>query len=320
MSRLPARMVGAALLLLSTSLFAGEISVSCTAPTENTDGSPLSLDTIELEYGTESGVYTDSVDIGSDCQHLITLPDGATYYFVARARDTDGLYSVYSNEATAFLPGELPGQIVNLQVTWQESQEPVTPGITGTAQVVSALPVSVTIPTGTNAVYVFWQYWPASTGLGLGSVTLSGNAPDEVYENSASSGNDASNGVAAFYSPSSGDLEISWDNNPSGGPIVQVVFMQGAGPWRDAQGQTSTTQLGAVSVNLTTEPGDFVVKFDGRDGSPPALSSGWQNDNTGTNGGQGGRTSNIVATGASQVASSESEFYSGVVAIVVPGS
>ena len=52
-----------------------------------------------LHYGTTSGNYTGSSDVGNVTQYTITnLQDGVTYYFAATAYDTAGNVSSYSSE------------------------------------------------------------------------------------------------------------------------------------------------------------------------------------------------------------------------------
>ena len=58
-----------------------------------------------LHYGTASGVYTNSVNVGNQLTATIPdLQDSATYYFVVTARDANGLESVPSNEISYEVP------------------------------------------------------------------------------------------------------------------------------------------------------------------------------------------------------------------------
>src|SRR5262249_7514014 len=50
-----------------------------------------------LSYGTASGVYTTTIDVGNVTTYQVTLAPG-TYYFALQAYDTGGLTSAYSNE------------------------------------------------------------------------------------------------------------------------------------------------------------------------------------------------------------------------------
>jgi hypothetical protein len=53
-----------------------------------------------VHFGTASGVYSSSVDVGSQTRHIFeSLTDGVTYYFVVRAYNAAGDVSPPSNEA-----------------------------------------------------------------------------------------------------------------------------------------------------------------------------------------------------------------------------
>jgi hypothetical protein len=78
----------------------GSATLSWAAPTTNTDGTPLTnLAGYKIYYGTSSGNYTLSQDIGNITSYTINnLPSG-TYYFAVTSYDSSGMQSVYSNEA-----------------------------------------------------------------------------------------------------------------------------------------------------------------------------------------------------------------------------
>lgn len=61
-------------------------------------------------YGTASGVYTQSFEVGPTVTtvEVPDLPDGATYYFAVRAYNTSGLQSPLSNEASVYLSPKPP--------------------------------------------------------------------------------------------------------------------------------------------------------------------------------------------------------------------
>ncbi|HEX7080395.1 MAG TPA: putative Ig domain-containing protein [Gammaproteobacteria bacterium] len=81
----------------------GAATLSWTAPTERTDGSPLTdLAGYRVYWGTESGNYTESVEVMSPgvTTHVVENLGPGTYYFVMTAVDSNGLESEYSNEAS----------------------------------------------------------------------------------------------------------------------------------------------------------------------------------------------------------------------------
>ena len=54
----------------------------------------------KLYYGTSSGVYDTSVDVGDVIQYTVTGLANGTYYFVTTYYDGNGLESGYSNEVS----------------------------------------------------------------------------------------------------------------------------------------------------------------------------------------------------------------------------
>ena len=52
----------------------------------------------KLSYGTSSGNYTTTVDVGNVTSYSLPLVTGQTYYFVVQAYNTAGLVSAYSSE------------------------------------------------------------------------------------------------------------------------------------------------------------------------------------------------------------------------------
>jgi hypothetical protein len=64
-----------------------------------------------LSYGTQSGTYTTTIDVGEVTSFSFSLAAGQTYFVVLQAYDTDGEISDYSNEVICGV-----------------SSEPVTPG------------------------------------------------------------------------------------------------------------------------------------------------------------------------------------------------
>jgi len=80
----------------------GAMTLSWTAPTENTDGSPLiDLTGYKLYYGTSAGNYTKQVRIDnpSISTYLIENLLPKTYYVVATSFNAAGIESSYSNVA-----------------------------------------------------------------------------------------------------------------------------------------------------------------------------------------------------------------------------
>jgi hypothetical protein len=177
---------------------------------------------------------------------------------------------------------------------------------------------SITIPTDATAVYMFWTYFSGVGGLS--SVTLNSNNPDETHELEGTGSLNAT-GVTAWYNPATGSqtLDPAWDLSPSTGAVCTVYYVKDGDTtgWRDVDSDANTGST-AVSVTLTTETDDLVIKFDAKDTtSVPGNTAGWTSDTTDDNGGMAARAAHISATGSTQVCPSENENFSSVVAISI---
>jgi uncharacterized protein YfaP (DUF2135 family) len=79
------------------------------APSSNTDGSPATdLAGYKIYYGTVSGNYTASIDVGNSTSIPLTtlsssVPVSGLYYIAVTVYDTAGNESAYSNEISKSL-------------------------------------------------------------------------------------------------------------------------------------------------------------------------------------------------------------------------
>ena len=106
-----------ALLLMSLSTFAAPVTLTCTLPTLNEDGTPLTdLAGIRFYDAVASGGPYVLVADNPDCTATLDKPPG-TWYFVATAYNTAGIESVYSGEASKVVPPSAPASPTNLVVT-----------------------------------------------------------------------------------------------------------------------------------------------------------------------------------------------------------
>jgi len=79
--------------------YAGQVSLSWTAPTTNTNGTPLTdLAGYKIYYGTSSGNYSQNIDVGNVTTYTLSNLAAGSYYFAATAYDTAGNQSAFSNE------------------------------------------------------------------------------------------------------------------------------------------------------------------------------------------------------------------------------
>src|SRR5271169_6560987 len=85
---------------------AGSATLAWTAPTTNTDGTPLTdLAGYKVYYGTASGNYTQNTDVGNVTTYSVPNLNGGTYYFALTAYDTEGMQSTYSTQVSKTIPG-----------------------------------------------------------------------------------------------------------------------------------------------------------------------------------------------------------------------
>ena len=86
-----------------TQVALGSATLSWTAPTQNTDGSPLTnLAAYMIYYGTASGSYDSEIRIDNPGVTSFVVEDLVpdTYFFVATAVNGEGVESAFSNEAS----------------------------------------------------------------------------------------------------------------------------------------------------------------------------------------------------------------------------
>ena len=63
-----------------------------------------------LYWGTQSGTYSGSINVGNNTQHQVNgLADNTRYYFVVKAYNTAGMFSSSSAEVSGTTPGATPG-------------------------------------------------------------------------------------------------------------------------------------------------------------------------------------------------------------------
>jgi hypothetical protein len=80
----------------------GSATLSWTAPSEKTDGTPVDLSGYKIYWGTSSRSYSNSATLNSPgfSSYVVDELTPATWYFAVTAVDGQGLESDYSNEAT----------------------------------------------------------------------------------------------------------------------------------------------------------------------------------------------------------------------------
>ena len=83
-------------------VFAGSATLTWDPPTTNVDQTPLTdLAGYKVYYGTTSGTYSSTIDIGNVINYTVSsLAENTTYYFAVTAYDTLANESSYSNEVS----------------------------------------------------------------------------------------------------------------------------------------------------------------------------------------------------------------------------
>jgi IPT/TIG domain len=168
-----------------------------------------------LSYGTQSGSYTTSVDVGNVTSWQLNLSAGFRYYFVVQAKNTIGLISPRSVEVFADVFGPAP-VIISLAPTSGSVGTPVT--ITGTN--FGATPGTSTVRfNGTAATPTSWS----TTSIGVPVPTGATTGPVVVTV-----GGTASNGPAFQVTAPSG-LPAPWISQDIGGPALAGSATYAAG-------------------------------------------------------------------------------------------
>ena len=212
------------------------------------DPSPgANIEGYRLSYGTTSGQYTVTIDVGNVTTFEFLEPDPFVKYFLAvRSYDTDGLVSPYSNEISTTPP---------LRVTGISSSH-TSPQVTGTSITFSAITTGGTAP----AQFKWWilngattqvgQEWSTNTSFTWTPSTAGSYTIQTWARNAGSTADAPANPEAALGMP----IVINASSNAA--PTVS------AGPDRTITLPSIASLQGSASD-------------DGRPSPPGALTLGW---------------------------------------------
>ena len=90
------------LLALGSPLYAGEVTLAWDPNTEP------DLAGYIVHYGSQSGIYSNRIDVGNRTSWAVTgLADGRTYYFAVQAYNAAGVLSPMSAEVSAEMPASV---------------------------------------------------------------------------------------------------------------------------------------------------------------------------------------------------------------------
>ena len=172
------------LLVFSTLIFqtgntyAGQAALSWTAPTTNTDGTPLTdLAGYNIYYGTASGDYTQNVNVGNVTNYTVSNLAAGTYYFAATAYDTSGNQSAYSNVVSASIASQATLTVSDSGTgsgTVISSPSGISCGTTCSGTYNSGTAVTLTATAGANSTFAGWS-GGGCTGTGTCSLSVNAN-------------------------------------------------------------------------------------------------------------------------------------------------
>lgn len=157
--------------------YAASAVLSWTQPVADEDGTELTgLAGYKVHYGTESGIYTDTIDVGNVDTYVVDgLSGGETYYFAATAYDASGNDGPLSAEVDKTFPVySTPAPVIsNVQVD----------GVTDFSATISW---TTDVPSDTRIMYGTTTSYGAMTTLDTSMVTdhnqnISGLAPSTLY-------------------------------------------------------------------------------------------------------------------------------------------
>lgn len=99
----------------AVSSYAGDVTLAWDAPLTKTDSTALNdLGGYKVHYGTSTGNYTRSIDVGNVTTYKVAnLPDGYTYFFSVKAYNKAGQESTFSNEVSKAVQAPLPAPSIS---------------------------------------------------------------------------------------------------------------------------------------------------------------------------------------------------------------
>jgi IPT/TIG domain-containing protein/VCBS repeat protein len=198
----------------------------------------------QLSYGTKSGSYTTTIDVGKVTSTTLTLADGTTYYFAVRAYNTTGLISSYSAEASV--------------TTSAAAGSSTAPSISNVTPTSGAAGVSVTI-TGSNF----------GSTKGTSTVTFNGVAATPTSWSATSIGVPVPSGATT------GNVVVTVGSVASNG-LAFTVTTTTAAPSLTSLSPVSGAVGTAVTIagsNFGSTKGTSTVTFNGVAGTPTIWSA-----------------------------------------------
>ena len=218
--------------------FSATATLSWTAPTTNTDGTPLTdLAGFKVYYGTSAGSYSQSFDAGNVLSYTISNLSSGTYYFAATAYDTAGNESVYSNQVSRTILSQCTLATTDSGAgsgTVTSSPTGINCGTTCSALYNAGTVVTLTATPASGSTFAGWS-GGGCAGTGTCSFTINANtavtatftAQATSYTITSSAGTGGSISPSGTTTVNSGTSQ-SFTITPSTGYTVSSVTVDGS--------------------------------------------------------------------------------------------
>ncbi len=249
-------LVFSALFFQPGNTYAGQATLSWSAPTTNASGAPLTdLAGYTLYYGTASGNYTQNVGVGSTTSYTVSSLAAGTYYFAAKAYDTSGNQSAYSNEVSKTVVSQSTLTVSDSGTgsgTVTSSPSGISCGTTCSGTYNSGTIITLTATAAGNSTFAGWSGGGCG-GTGTCSFTVNANttvsasftANTATYSITASAGTGGSIAPSGSTTVNSGSSQ-AYTITPSSGYSIASVLADGA-----SVGAVSSYTFSNVTANHT---------------------------------------------------------------------
>ena len=249
-------LVFSALIFQTGNTYAGQASLSLTAPATNTDGTPLTdLAGYNIYYGTASGDYTQTINVGNVANYTVSNLAAGTYYFVATAYDSAGNQSAYSDVVSASIASQATLTVSDSGTgsgTVTSSPSGISCGTTCSGTYNSGTAVTLTATAAANSTFAGWS-GGGCAGTGTCSFTVNSNtavtatfsANTATYTITATAGTGGSLTPSGSTTVNSGSSQ-AYAIAPSSGYSIASVLVDGA-----SVGAVSSYTFSNVAANHT---------------------------------------------------------------------
>jgi len=251
---------------------ASQVTLAWDPPTQNTDGTTLEdLQGYVLSYGTASGSYDTTVDVGNTTTREVTgLTDGQVYYAAVKAYNSLGNQSEYGAEISWTAPDQTAPTI----------SAPAQVSLVGNENDQAAIPDMSTVVTVSDnisdpAAIALTQDPTAGTLVGLGSTMVTVTATDEagntaevvveVYVTAMNRPPEVSAGADQTIRLPDDTVTLAATVSDDGLPEGETLSVQ----WTLVEGPASAAIAtpNATGTTVTfTEPGTYILRVTANDG------------------------------------------------------